>query len=411
MNKFLAVLFLFFILPFSVSAYDTCSWTGTTIDTMPCEFSGKTHDAWIKLNSGGSVFYYLFSTQYHDVRPYFESDTYEWIASSTNSDYNTFGSFFTETGGGGGESASYAWNTIELIDFYNVDNLFVSPFSLEYQLWGVSTSSVYTYTGCEASSTTTDCGILPAVPAIAVDFQSLSDDNDFEVEVTLSDFNGGELHGLDTFQKTVTNSTPLYSLDGTVSFVLPYGLDVYTYRLNVCVQYVVDDFDSDLFVHTGDYRLCKDMLVGNGMASSSHRTLLDGNKDIWVEYECDDIGILDVKKGVQCAFIWAFYPDTTALNKFSQVRNDILTVAPIGYGTFIIADFITAVNSTSTTAMNREINFGRWFGLSDKATTTIEFAPLVSSGLLENALFDWIDFVLWFIFYIWILCYALTRKL
>lgn len=304
------------------------------------------------------------------------------------------------------------YDTFQITDDESTIEQYVLPFDLFYEIWAVSTSTeTLHFTDC-TTDTTDDCGLIPNMQAIVIQSESSADVSEFELELTLTDFAGGTLSSpLETYSKTIANDTDLYSMYRTDTFIFPSSATT-TYRLNVCVQYILDDFDSDLFVHTGDYRLCKDMLIGNGMASSTHGILADtSSDDVWVEYECNDIGILDVKKGVMCAFIWAFYPDTTSLNKFSSIKNNILTVKPIGYGTFIISDFITAVNSTSTTAMDREINFGRWFGLSGKATTTIAFAPLVSSGLLENALFDWIDFMLWFMFTIWVLWYALTRKL
>lgn len=120
---------------------------------------------------------------------------------------------------------------------------------------------------------------------------------------------------------------------------------------------------------------------------------------------------LNVYKGAKCALIWAFIPSNLSLTEFLEVKDVVLRSYPIGYATFIIEDITGAVTSTSTDALDREIEIGKYFGMPNTATTTLDFDSMFQYTSIVTPITDYIDIMLWIGFASWFLIWALTRKL
>lgn len=129
----------------------------------------------------------------------------------------------------------------------------------------------------------------------------------------------------------------------------------------------------------------------------------------WEEMGCNDLDITDVFLGVKCALVWAFVPAQQSVESFQEARNTVLSVYPIGYATHMYLD-ISEAFSTTTTLMDRSVNIGAWFG---RPTTTVqlEFDTLTQYVHILDPLFKLFDNILWFIFTIWFLKWAYSRRM
>lgn len=134
-------------------------------------------------------------------------------------------------------------------------------------------------------------------------------------------------------------------------------------------------------------------------------------QQIYEEMECDEIGILDVKKGAQCALLWAFEPSDVSLQKFSNASRLVTNAYPIGYFTFIYSDLKTALQSTSTDVFTREVEIGKYFGRPGAGTTTFSITGTEIYVEKVKPITDFINTFLWIGFASWFILWAVTRKL
>jgi hypothetical protein len=132
---------------------------------------------------------------------------------------------------------------------------------------------------------------------------------------------------------------------------------------------------------------------------------------LWTSLGCDDIGITDVKLGVQCALVWAFEPSQNSIAQFQRAKDAILYSVPLGYVTYMVNDVVRAFTSTSTSVFTREIELGKYFGKPNTATTTISLEGMTSYFDMINPVWDLIETILWLAFAVWFIYWGLTRQL
>lgn len=132
---------------------------------------------------------------------------------------------------------------------------------------------------------------------------------------------------------------------------------------------------------------------------------------LWANLSCDEIGITDVKKGVQCALVWAFEPSQNSIAQFQRAKDAILFSVPLGYATYMVQDVIQAFTSTSTSVFTRDIEIGKYFGKPNTATTTLSLATTTQHIGMFNPVFDLLETIVWIMFAVWFIYWALTRQL
>lgn len=181
---------------------------------------------------------------------------------------------------------------------------------------------------------------------------------------------------------------------------------------------VIDACTGNTDQETTSDTACTKIYFGNGYSTTTYEQLLYSsgiikNNDVvsvWDEYGCNDVGITDVKLGLQCAFLWAFAPSNESIARFSVLKNNMLTLYPIGYATIAISDFTEALSTTTTDYFDHDIPIGELFG-REGGTTTIDFDDLLQYKDMGDPIYDWVEFIMWFGFIIWLIMWGTTREL
>jgi len=220
----------------------------------------------------------------------------------------------------------------------------------------------------------------------------------------------------------LNSKSDAHSLAGTYNFTEPYffpfdGDATSTVKVRVC------SIPSISFAEFAPEQNCLNMYLGNGVASSTlEQSLIDigaladneaqwDKSYAWQVNNCDDLGITDVFPAIKCGFIWAFYPSNTTVATFNTNLGLVTRLYPIGYATLIYEDFASSTSATSTVYFDRNINFGRWFGVSGGATTTIDADALLVHSDIASPILSWLELLLWIGFAGWLLVWGITRKL
>lgn len=191
-----------------------------------------------------------------------------------------------------------------------------------------------------------------------------------------------------------------------------------TYNIQTCLS------DSNAFPDFAINPTCTTIIYTNGDNPVSYEqywcelfptdpTCLNATSTptLWTDLGCSDIGITDVKLGVQCALVWAFEPSQNSIRQFERAKDAILYSIPIGYATYMIQDVQEAFTSTDTSVFNREIELGKYFGKPNTATTTISLEGLTEYTSMIDPVWDLIETILWLAFAVWFIYWALTRTL
>lgn len=405
--------------PHEVEAYDTCSFSGAPYYepvTVPCTFAGKTHDSYVTFTiEGTGYFTWLFSLENVDIFVGLSTTT----ATSNQTDYNKFGSFFYN-GSGGGETANMSWANNELIDFSdNLDLTLVNLFELEFYLSAFDENNVSENTGCVTSENlATACAIPTPVYGVVIQSTSSSPYTPWKYEFLMTDIDENVIEPQGAYSKLFLYDilTTRYNSNPIVFPTMEKG----AYTLDVCVSDTAYYYLVFGWTNHDTNGICKRMWIGNGYTSEEFLLLLSNlgkissstivtSASLWDSNGCDDIG-LDIFKGVKCAFIWAFEPNKESINKFNQAKESVLTTYPIGYATLILSDVTSAFTSTSTSAFDKDIDVKKFFGQTG-GTTTISVSALTSKMGMVQPIIDYFNLILWFGFVGWLLWWGLTRKL
>lgn len=293
--------------------------------------------------------------------------------------------------------------------------------SLEREISDSSTITLYK--PCYAHSQEfphNECGIVTWSATTSVDFMAYLAEDDVPASIDIS------LYRLDRFNTWQLEPSPNLSLtytdSGTKFFNEQFALDVpvvstSTYMTKVCIV----PAGSTSFFGAGQCvtatwcngytdEECSQWLADRGIGGFTSTTTASSTGDIWTHLGCDDIGIFDVKQGVQCALVWALAPSEASVYKFNVLKNNMLTMYPIGYGTYIYNDFKSALTSTSTDYFDRDIDVHKLFGKSG-GTTTIDFDALMVHSDMGEPIYRWVDYLLWLLFTGWLFMFATSREL
>lgn len=276
--------------------------------------------------------------------------------------------------------------------------------------------------GCHAVNGE-DIACTVDTPSYAMAIQSTSTSlvPNWKFEYELSDFDGNPLYS--TIEKSLNYSrATLYNSEGTdyrTDTIIFPTMDKKAYLLKVCVGSNLS-FPIALG-EEGTDSICSNIYFGNGYTEEEFNALLvalgkvatsykKDSSDVWIENGCNDIGLTEVFKGVKCALIYAFSPSDDSLSQFTETKNLMLSVYPIGYATLILSDVRNTLTSTSTSAFDKDIDVKKFFGKSG-GTTTISVSNLTSKMGMVQPIIDFIDLLFWIAFVIWLLWWGLTRKL
>lgn len=306
-----------------------------------------------------------------------------------------------------------------------LDNLSISSydptsfFQLDYTLSAVDEDWTQEDIGCDVDAKAY-CAIATSTYAMAIQGEATStiDNWKYEYLMTEADFSPIE-------PQSAYNKTYFYTLAGSIittdAIIFP-DKNKSIYLLQVCLA-PSDEFPLIL---GGVHSLCKNQYIGNGyesdelrgvlislgLISSSTNSVIDNPSAItlWGELDCDNIGITDIKKGLQCALIWAFDPPQSSIARFNTLKDNILSLYPIGYATLVISDFNDAIGTTTTEYFDSEIPIGELFG-QEGGTTTIDFDNMLEYKDIGAPVFDWVEFIMWFGFVIWLIMWGTSRTL
>jgi hypothetical protein len=403
---------------FSSSAYAVeCTSSATELSILPCEVDGIVYDSeiiasqaneqyWYNVfwNSATSTFSYngagngdlTASTQYYIAQAnWFDNEPQLTLLSSGTTNVITL---------------TYPYSEIAKYDAGEPDDYFI-----EFHIYSADEfNNIDLDTDCYTNSDMglTTCSIIPNQSQFIYVATTTSLVEPYRFDFYVLDEAGVtyEPVAFYSYATTYTTAGEEHFYDG---FQFPNGYATSTYHLKACVG---DLFSSPLvYIGLDTTSICADMLVGNGFTDdelNSRAGLTSGNNldTSWVDMNCDDVGILDVKKGVQCALIWAVVPQEDSLNRFREVKNNMLTIFPIGYATHIYNDLSSSLSSTSTDYFDRDIDVYKLFGKSG-GTTTIDFDDMLQYKDFGSELFDFIELLMWFIFVVWLMMWGITREL
>jgi hypothetical protein len=328
------------------------------------------------------------------------------------------------------DSVSISDMSGEYIEALQIDNTWSSDETFWYDSFGSGVSNSYftefdilTYDenraisdpSCTADSNSSwsECGIHPAEYGIILRATNTSAVDNFKREIYFMDMDGN-VHEPVQFYSSQTTFSAAGEYSYTDAFEFPNLNATSTYHLKVCTS----DIFSNALVYIGEefVSTCADMFIGNGHASSTFTTSLlysgitdlNSSFDSWMDLECDDVGILDVKKGVQCALIWAFKPNGNTVAKLQTLKNQLLYVVPIGYGTHILGDLYDASQGTTTDifTFNMPVYAN---GAFSETGTEVSLGGLMN-GVGESALIDFFEYVLYALFALWVFRFVLSLK-
>lgn len=269
---------------------------------------------------------------------------------------------------------------------------------------------VVTFAPCETDSRgTSQCEeVNEFAELMTYDANINTTQNDRKVEILIENTNGQILDSVAYYY----GDPGYYNVNTQFPMVFGSSTDA-VYVIRTCLL-PADEF---AIFTPGDN--CTTMIYGNG-------TTTEGYLEWWTQRNpdtenaglsafqslgCDDLSVTEVSKAVRCALLWAFEPSTASLQKFGMVRDVVLTTYPLGYATHMVTAMASSFNSTSTEAMNIELNMHRWFGLETVATTTVSFVTMTQYTHMIDPVFDLVEILLWFLFAVWFITWGLSRKL
>lgn len=230
---------------------------------------------------------------------------------------------------------------------------------------------------------------------------------DYYLEYWLKDANHEVIQPESGYHYSTWFSTTTQTFDSVL--VLPNGTttdDILLFEL--CVE---EDTASGLGLVK-----CTHTVIGNGFASTTfpdfaknvgfYDNTYDG-VDLQSELGCDSIGITDVKKGIQCAFLWLFNPSANTKQQVSSLVNTFKYTKPLGYFYTIYSDFDEQVLQATSTDFVISMNMED-FGLP---TTTNAFnitAMAQEAETLSPTLIDSVDKLIWAFFWFYLFFRILT---
>jgi len=412
---FLLLVGFFSINTKSLFAYESCDTAVTDLETFTiCSWYGKTQDSYIAFTEGGNDFVLVFPSQHFEVY----QDGATTTASTTSTNYDNYGSLFFASGAGGGEVQTYSILTTTISGMggsYDFNGL---GFSLDFYFSAIDETYAVQDVGCYNTASIFSCAFSTSTYAIAIQATTSS----LFVEPWKYEYLMTFLKGVPIEPQSAYSKSTQYGSIGfdarTDPIVLP-DKEKRVYVLRICNSPI--NLFPIMFGDTSE-SLCYTVYLGNGYESAELDSLLfdmgilssttQASIDtVWNDNECSDIGLTDVFKAFKCGMIWAFSPSQDSLQAFSATKTKILQVYPIGYATLILSDLASSTNSTSTAYFDKDINFGRWFGVSSTASTTISTSALLVHTDMGSTLFDMISILMWIGFVTWLLVYALTRTL
>lgn len=266
------------------------------------------------------------------------------------------------------------------------------------------------------------------VYGISTGYRDIFTTGKYVLRETVTDFDGNLLF---EFESLPVNT----GIQKEVNSIIPFGTFLYSkynekkvYTYKVCQVEDIDysGFDYDVAINTGQdpYTIeprCVTFYIGWNLTDEQTRNMVideigtGETPGDWYELNCNyslwTVGdYANVLKGVRCALVWAVTPSQNSIQKFYNLRDNILYTVPLGYATWIYNDIKTAVQSTSTDAFNKEIETGKLFG-KDGGTTTIEVDNLLRYSYMWEPIERFFNTLMYILFALGLLYWGLRQRL
>lgn len=229
-----------------------------------------------------------------------------------------------------------------------------------------------------------------------------------------------EFYAKDAENEVQYSVSSLYDTAGvhTFSQVLPTFSASASSTMNYQVCLVPPDTSS--YFGYGD---CVTIRFGNGYGTSTIQSWLvdegitepgsvatsTARNICFANYSCSDLSITDVKDGVICALCWAFLPSVDLSGRFLSLKDTLLHVNPIGYGTHIISD-LTTVEATSS-SMQLHSQFGATTTAIASTTWTLNLTQYGEAAEDDFPDLIWLlETIIWIVFTFWVLNLILSMN-
>lgn len=397
--------------PREVYAYTNCIAYNSSTNpnpTLPCSIGAYDYDS-MAVEAGVNSFVYNYdkmvlvdnttSWQLLKDTDWVVQDSQLWISGAWHTEYDTL-SFAKSSALFFGVGANPPEPSI----------FFISSNLLLYD----EESTIY-YPDCSSDSdvTQTTCASEFLYEGFILESEWTSLQDEYQIEFYVLDLDGN------IYEPSQFYSGVFFGTSSVGEYADTFDFPIQDATSSILVKICINDRYSSALAYWGQEMTarCSNIFFGNGMATTTLSSFITGipNTDgdsvtNWYDMDCEEIGILDIKKGVQCGLLWAFKPSSESLDKFNQAKTSVLTTYPIGYATLILTDVTSAFNSTSTVAFDRDIDVKKFFGQSG-GTTTISVSALTSKMGMVQPIIDYFNVIMWTLFVAWLLWWGLTRKL
>jgi hypothetical protein len=376
-----------------------CTRSATTLSVLPCTVGVVDYDSEIIASqSGGAYDYEVFWNS--------ETATFSYTSGGDGRLFLPSSAYIGQSNW----SVTTPYNSLLSGGTTTVITL-SSPYT-EIAKYDVGTSAVdsRTYiTSSEMCSGDTREGPTIVCSTSLTPLPEFSGTFNFETEEPLKlDFQIRDSTGdlLDSYQQVYTESG-YYLWDWTTVAVGTSTESVFT--MQVCA--VPPDAISTWGNHT-----CLTQIWGNGTSTEGYMQwagLLgpESKETLYDSLHCSDVSLLSFASSTYCALLWAFEPSPLSVNSFQAVSQKLLTIYPLGYATLLYRELASSTSATSSAIFDRDINFGKWFGVDGKASTTISSTALVSKVPMVDKILDFLKVLVWSAFAIWLLIFGFTRTL